>query len=486
MLRNLENKGNPWGAGAQRPRGLDQGAGLRGPPVEAGEPIPDDVEYLFWVGCAGALDDRAKKSPAPSPSCCTRRASSSPSSAGRDLHRRPGPPDRQRVRLPDAGAAERRDAQRRSRRGRRRSSRPARTASTRWPTSTRSSAATTRSSTTPSCSASWSRRAGSPRSAGRPQGHLPRPVLPRPAQQGLHAAARGADHRPRPAPAGDAPLQGARLLLRRRRRPHVDGGEDRQADQRRAHRGGARPRPGRRLHRLPVLHHHAVRRGDREEAVRRGPASTSRSSTSPDPAALARRPSPPRRPRRSPHRWQTDRMALLPPGEGRRDPERDDAAQPAARPLRPRHRRRAGPSAGRTSRADRAAASPRGTFVVLVLFAALGAVPCSSTAADGLLPADCSEAGDERPRPTRSARTRFGWQAAGPGGGRTWSRSTRPPRSRGRRRRAPGHRRSDARRGRPACRAAGPPRRSPRRGRARARTTSPSSAATAAAGSVRR
>ena len=24
-------------------------------------PIGDDVEYLFWVGCAGALEDRAKK-----------------------------------------------------------------------------------------------------------------------------------------------------------------------------------------------------------------------------------------------------------------------------------------------------------------------------------------------------------------------------------------------------------------------------------------
>ena len=71
--------------------------------------------------------------------------------------------------------------------------------------------------------------------------------------------------------AGDAPLQGTRLLLRRRRRPDVDGGEDRQADQRRAHRRGARPRPGRRLDRLPVLHGHADRRGDREEAGRRGP-----------------------------------------------------------------------------------------------------------------------------------------------------------------------------------------------------------------------
>ena len=23
--------------------------------------IPDDTEYLFWVGCAGALEDRARK-----------------------------------------------------------------------------------------------------------------------------------------------------------------------------------------------------------------------------------------------------------------------------------------------------------------------------------------------------------------------------------------------------------------------------------------
>ena len=29
-------------------------------PVADGK-ISDDVEYLFWVGCAGALEDRAKK-----------------------------------------------------------------------------------------------------------------------------------------------------------------------------------------------------------------------------------------------------------------------------------------------------------------------------------------------------------------------------------------------------------------------------------------
>ena len=115
---------------------------------------------------------------------------------------------------------------------------------------------------------------------GRPQGDLPRPVLPRPAQQGLHAPARDPRLRPGPHHPGDAPLQGPRLLLRRRRCAHVDGGEDRQADQRRAHRGGARARPRRHLHRLPVLHHDAVRRADTSKKQNGEARSTSRSSTS--------------------------------------------------------------------------------------------------------------------------------------------------------------------------------------------------------------
>ena len=153
MLRNLENKGNPWGADRLAPatewtKGLDfEVAGRR--PARA---IPADVEYLFWVGCAGALEDRAKKTTrAVRRAAARRRREVRRPRRGRDLHRRPGPPARQRVRVPDARPAERRDAQRGRRR--RRSSRPARTASTPSPTSTRSSAATTRSSTTPSCSA---------------------------------------------------------------------------------------------------------------------------------------------------------------------------------------------------------------------------------------------------------------------------------------------------------------------------------------------
>jgi Fe-S oxidoreductase len=59
MFKNLENKGNPWGQNAkdrlQWTEGLDFEV-----PVFDGE-LSDDTEYLFWVGCAGAFEDRAKK-----------------------------------------------------------------------------------------------------------------------------------------------------------------------------------------------------------------------------------------------------------------------------------------------------------------------------------------------------------------------------------------------------------------------------------------
>jgi Fe-S oxidoreductase len=57
MLRNLENKGNPWGA--QPNTRADWTKGLDFPVPRVGE--TDDWEYLFWVGCAGAFDDGAKK-----------------------------------------------------------------------------------------------------------------------------------------------------------------------------------------------------------------------------------------------------------------------------------------------------------------------------------------------------------------------------------------------------------------------------------------
>jgi len=57
MLRNLENKGNPWGAPPNTR--ADWTKGLDFPVARVGE--TDDWEYLFWVGCAGAFDDGAKK-----------------------------------------------------------------------------------------------------------------------------------------------------------------------------------------------------------------------------------------------------------------------------------------------------------------------------------------------------------------------------------------------------------------------------------------
>ena len=59
MLRNLENKGDPWGMGANKRTDWIGELDFEVPVVDGA--IADDVEYLFWVGCAGALEDRAKK-----------------------------------------------------------------------------------------------------------------------------------------------------------------------------------------------------------------------------------------------------------------------------------------------------------------------------------------------------------------------------------------------------------------------------------------
>ncbi|MGI8697127.1 MAG: heterodisulfide reductase-related iron-sulfur binding cluster, partial [Mycobacteriales bacterium] len=59
MLKNLENKGNPWGMSARAREDWTKELGFDVRRVD-GE-IPADVDYLFWVGCAGALEDRSKK-----------------------------------------------------------------------------------------------------------------------------------------------------------------------------------------------------------------------------------------------------------------------------------------------------------------------------------------------------------------------------------------------------------------------------------------
>jgi Fe-S oxidoreductase len=59
MLKNLENKGNPWGMAEDRRADWITELDFEVPVVDG--TIGDDIEYLFWIGCAGALEDRAKK-----------------------------------------------------------------------------------------------------------------------------------------------------------------------------------------------------------------------------------------------------------------------------------------------------------------------------------------------------------------------------------------------------------------------------------------
>ena len=61
LFKNLENKSNPWGMAA-RAR-LDWAKDLPFEVKVMGQDVEDasEVDYLFWVGCAGAYEDRAKK-----------------------------------------------------------------------------------------------------------------------------------------------------------------------------------------------------------------------------------------------------------------------------------------------------------------------------------------------------------------------------------------------------------------------------------------
>jgi Fe-S oxidoreductase len=58
-FRNLEKAGNPWGANRNDRESWIAECDF---PIKVVEGVlPDEVEYLFWVGCAGAYEERAKK-----------------------------------------------------------------------------------------------------------------------------------------------------------------------------------------------------------------------------------------------------------------------------------------------------------------------------------------------------------------------------------------------------------------------------------------
>jgi Fe-S oxidoreductase len=59
LLRNLENQGDPWGLGSAKRSDWLSSLDFEVPVVDG--PIPADMEYLYWVGCTGALDERARK-----------------------------------------------------------------------------------------------------------------------------------------------------------------------------------------------------------------------------------------------------------------------------------------------------------------------------------------------------------------------------------------------------------------------------------------
>ena len=265
LFKGLENKGNPWNMSPNAR--LEWAQGLPFDVKVVGEDIEDldEVDWLFWVGCAGAYEDRAKKT--------TRAVAELLDMAG--------------VSFGVLGNGETCTGD------------PARRAGNEFVFQglATQNAETFKEmkvkkvvSTCAHCFNTLKNEysqfgvelevvhhpaAEPPRARGqadpgrdqrRPEAlaDVPRPVLPGPAQPGVLAAARAPQHPPRRRGEGDAAQQRALLLLRRRRRADVDGGEDRRAHQPQPHHRGGRDRCRPDRDRLPVLPRDALRRADRQ------------------------------------------------------------------------------------------------------------------------------------------------------------------------------------------------------------------------------
>ena len=61
MFRKMESKGNPWGLAPRKRMDWAKGLDFEVPVVGADVEDAAGVDYLFWVGCAGAFEDRAKR-----------------------------------------------------------------------------------------------------------------------------------------------------------------------------------------------------------------------------------------------------------------------------------------------------------------------------------------------------------------------------------------------------------------------------------------
>ena len=63
-FRDMEGQGNPWGQPRLDPDRLDAGPAVRGPDGRRRWPRPgglDELEVLYWVGCAAAFDERNRR-----------------------------------------------------------------------------------------------------------------------------------------------------------------------------------------------------------------------------------------------------------------------------------------------------------------------------------------------------------------------------------------------------------------------------------------
>ena len=107
-FQNLEKNSNPWGIAAEKR--MEWAEGLEVPTVES-NPNP---EYLLFVGCAGAFDDRIKKHHALARRGAARgRGQLRGAGRERAVRGRSGAARGQRVPVPDAGRSQRHRDQRR-------------------------------------------------------------------------------------------------------------------------------------------------------------------------------------------------------------------------------------------------------------------------------------------------------------------------------------------------------------------------------------
>ena len=267
MLKNLENKGDPWGMGGARRAEWMTELDFEIPVVDG--KIDPDIEYLFWVGCAGALEDRARKT--------TKAIATLLHTAG--------------VKFAVLGPAETCTGD------------PARRIGNEFVFSMlaqqnietlNEAAPRTIVASCPHCFNTIAKEY--PQLGGNYEVIHHTQLLARLVEQGKLTPVTAvqekltyhdpcflgrhnkvftpprADPRggPRRAGARDAPVQEPRVLLRGGRGADVDGRTHRQADQHRADRGSPGPGPGHHLHRLPLLPGHARRRRRREEELRPG------------------------------------------------------------------------------------------------------------------------------------------------------------------------------------------------------------------------